>query len=149
MVFKYRIYLEIYTIFWFCGIDSVCLYIFSIYSCFSICCLFIWILFDNYVNEPRLFFIGWNSLLKNLFRGCLYYSCWYLYLCQRESERSIYCNWDSCEKMNKNFIPTINISSIIKNNPDKKKINLTIKKIKNACINVCFIQSTVTRININ
>ena len=42
--------------------------------------------------------------------------------------------------MNKNFIPTINISSIIKNNPDKKKINLTIKKIEKACINVGFFQ---------
>ena len=31
--------------------------------------------------------------------------------------------------MIKNFIPTINISSIIKKNQDKKKIYLTIKKI--------------------
>ena len=42
--------------------------------------------------------------------------------------------------MIKNFIPTINISSIIKKNQDKKKIYLTIKKIEKACIDVGFFQ---------
>ena len=49
--------------------------------------------------------------------------------------------------MNKNFIPTINISCIINNSPDKKKINLTIKKIEKACINVGFFQITGHGIN--
>ena len=44
--------------------------------------------------------------------------------------------------MIKNFIPTINISSILKNSHDNKKINLAIKKIKKACINVGFFQIT-------
>ena len=44
--------------------------------------------------------------------------------------------------MNKNFIPTINISCIINNSPNKKKINLTIKKIEKACINIGFFQIT-------
>ena len=42
--------------------------------------------------------------------------------------------------MIKNFIPTINISSIIKKNQDKKKIYLTIKKIEKACVDVGFFQ---------
>ena len=42
--------------------------------------------------------------------------------------------------MIKNFIPTINISSILKKNPDEKKVDLTIKKIKKASIDVGFFQ---------
>ena len=49
--------------------------------------------------------------------------------------------------MNKNFIPTINISCIVNNSPDKKKVNLTIKKIEKACINVGFFQITGHGIN--
>ena len=49
--------------------------------------------------------------------------------------------------MIKNFIPTINISNIVKNSPDKKKINLTIKKIEKACIKVGFFQITGHGIN--
>ena len=42
--------------------------------------------------------------------------------------------------MIKNFIPTINISSLIKKDQDEKKIYLTIKKIEKACIDVGFFQ---------
>ena len=49
--------------------------------------------------------------------------------------------------MIKNFIPTINISNIVKNSPDKKKINLTIKKIEKACIKIGFFQVTGHGIN--
>ena len=42
--------------------------------------------------------------------------------------------------MIKNFIPTINISSLIKKIQDEKKIYITIKKIERACINVGFFQ---------
>jgi len=39
-------------------------------------------------------------------------------------------------------IPTINISSIVKKSSESKKNNKIIKKIENACIDVCFFQIT-------
>jgi len=44
--------------------------------------------------------------------------------------------------MNKNIIPTINISSVIKNGFDSPKSIKTINKIKKACINIGFFQIT-------
>ena len=44
--------------------------------------------------------------------------------------------------MSKNIIPTINISSIIKNGFDSSKSINTINKIKKACINIGFFQIT-------
>ena len=44
--------------------------------------------------------------------------------------------------MSKNLIPTINISSIIKNNFNSPKSIQTINKIKKACINIGFFQIT-------
>ena len=44
--------------------------------------------------------------------------------------------------MNKNIIPTINISSVIKNGFDSPKSIKTINKIKKACINIGFFQVT-------
>ena len=44
--------------------------------------------------------------------------------------------------MNKNFIPTINISSLIKNNFETQNSFKTIKEIEKACINVGFFQIT-------
>ena len=44
--------------------------------------------------------------------------------------------------MSKNLIPTINISSIIKNNFNSSKSIQTINKIKKACINIGFFQIT-------
>ena len=42
--------------------------------------------------------------------------------------------------MTKSYIPTINISSLIKNNFETKNAIKTIKKIESACINVGFFQ---------
>ena len=42
--------------------------------------------------------------------------------------------------MSKNLIPTINISSIVKNNFDSSSSTKTIKKIEKACVNVGFFQ---------
>ena len=42
----------------------------------------------------------------------------------------------------KSYIPTINISSLIKNNFNTKKSNQTIKEIEKACVNVGFFQIT-------
>ena len=42
--------------------------------------------------------------------------------------------------MSKNFIPTINISSLIKNNFETQNAFKTIKEIEKACINVGFFQ---------
>ena len=42
----------------------------------------------------------------------------------------------------KSYIPTINISSLIKNNFNTKKANQTIKEIEKACVNVGFFQIT-------
>ena len=44
--------------------------------------------------------------------------------------------------MGKNIIPTINISSIVKNGFDSSKSINTINKIKKACINIGFFQIT-------
>ena len=44
--------------------------------------------------------------------------------------------------MTKNLIPTINISSIVKNNFENKKSVNTINSIKNACIDIGFFQVT-------
>ncbi len=44
--------------------------------------------------------------------------------------------------MNKNIIPTINISSILKNDFNSSKSIKTIKKIKKACVNIGFFQIT-------
>ena len=48
----------------------------------------------------------------------------------------------------KSYIPTINISSLIKNNFNTKKANQTIKQIEKACINVGFFQITGHGINL-
>ena len=48
----------------------------------------------------------------------------------------------------KNYIPTINISSLIKNNFNTEKANQTIKKIEKACIDVGFFQITGHGINL-
>ena len=40
--------------------------------------------------------------------------------------------------MKKNFIPTINISSLIENNFENKNAFKTIKEIEKACINIGF-----------
>ena len=44
--------------------------------------------------------------------------------------------------MSKNFIPTINISSLIKNNFETQNAFKTIKEIEKACIDVGFFQIT-------
>ena len=43
--------------------------------------------------------------------------------------------------MTKSYIPTINISSLIKNNFETKNAIKTIKKIESACVNVGFFSS--------
>ena len=50
--------------------------------------------------------------------------------------------------MNKNFIPTINISSLIKNNFETQNAFKTIKEIEKACVNVGFFQITGHGINL-
>ena len=49
----------------------------------------------------------------------------------------------------KSYIPTINISSLIKNNFNTKKANHTIKEIEKACVSVGFFQITGHGINLN
>ena len=49
----------------------------------------------------------------------------------------------------KSYIPTINISSLIKNNFNTKKANQTIKQIEKACVDVGFFQITGHGINLN
>mgnify|MGYP005717883241 CR=1 FL=1 len=50
--------------------------------------------------------------------------------------------------MTKKFIPTINISSLIKNNFETQSAFKTIKKIEKACIKVGFFQITGHGINL-
>ena len=50
--------------------------------------------------------------------------------------------------MNKNYIPTINISSLIKNNFETQNAFKTIKEIEKACINIGFFQITGHGINL-
>ena len=50
--------------------------------------------------------------------------------------------------MSKNFIPTINISSLIKNNFETQNAFKTIKEIEKACVNVGFFQITGHGINL-
>ena len=49
--------------------------------------------------------------------------------------------------MSKSYIPTINISSLIKNNFETQNAFKTIKKIEKACVNVGFFQITGHGIN--
>ena len=49
--------------------------------------------------------------------------------------------------MSKNFIPTINISSLVKNNFENQNAFKTIKEIEKACVNVGFFQITGHGIN--
>ena len=44
--------------------------------------------------------------------------------------------------MNKNYIPTINISSLIKNNFETQSALKIIKEIEKACVNIGFFQVT-------
>ena len=50
--------------------------------------------------------------------------------------------------MTKSYIPTINISSLIKNNFDTQVASKTIKKIEKACVNVGFFQVTGHGLNL-
>ena len=50
--------------------------------------------------------------------------------------------------MNKSYIPTINISSLIKNNFETQNAFKTIKEIEKACVNVGFFQITGHGINL-
>ena len=50
--------------------------------------------------------------------------------------------------MTKNYIPTINISSLIKNNFDTQVASKTIKEIEKACVNVGFFQVTGHGLNL-
>ena len=50
--------------------------------------------------------------------------------------------------MTRNYIPTINISSLIKNNFETNNAYKTIKKIEKACVNVGFFQITGHGINL-
>ena len=50
--------------------------------------------------------------------------------------------------MNKNYIPTINVSSLIKNNFDTQVASKTIKEIEKACVNVGFFQVTGHGLNL-
>ena len=50
--------------------------------------------------------------------------------------------------MSKSYIPTINISSLIKNNFETQNAFKTIKEIEKACINVGFFQITGHGINL-
>ena len=50
--------------------------------------------------------------------------------------------------MSKSYIPTINISSLIKNNFETQKAFKTIKEIEKACVNVGFFQITGHGINL-
>ena len=50
--------------------------------------------------------------------------------------------------MTKNYIPTINISSLIKNNFETQRALKTIKEIEKACVNVGFFQVTGHGLNL-
>ena len=50
--------------------------------------------------------------------------------------------------MTKNYIPTIDISSLIKNNFDTQVASKTIKEIEKACVNVGFFQVTGHGLNL-
>ena len=50
--------------------------------------------------------------------------------------------------MTKNYIPTINISSLIKNNFETRHAFKTIKEIEQACVNVGFFQVTGHGLNL-
>ena len=50
--------------------------------------------------------------------------------------------------MNKNYIPTINISSLIKNNFETQSAFKTIKEIEKACVNIGFFQVTGHGLNL-
>ena len=50
--------------------------------------------------------------------------------------------------MSKNYIPTINISSLIKNNFETQSAFKTIKEIEKACVNIGFFQVTGHGLNL-
>ena len=50
--------------------------------------------------------------------------------------------------MTKNYIPTINISSLVKNNFESRSAFKTIKEIEKACVKVCFFQITGHGLNL-
>ena len=50
--------------------------------------------------------------------------------------------------MTKNYIPTINVSSLIKNNFETQRSLKTIKEIEKACVNVGFFQFTGHGLNL-
>ena len=50
--------------------------------------------------------------------------------------------------MTKSYIPTINISSLIKNNFETQSAFKTIKEIEKACVNIVFFQITGHGINL-
>ena len=50
--------------------------------------------------------------------------------------------------MTQNYIPTINISSLIKNNFENRHAFKTIKEIEQACVNVGFFQVTGHGLNL-
>ena len=50
--------------------------------------------------------------------------------------------------MTKSYIPTINISSLIKNNFETQSAFKTIKEIEKACVNIGFFQITGHGINL-
>ena len=50
--------------------------------------------------------------------------------------------------MRKSYIPTIDISSLIKNNFDTQVASKTIKEIEKACVNVGFFQVTGHGLNL-
>ena len=50
--------------------------------------------------------------------------------------------------MTKSYIPTINISSLIKNNFETQSAFKTIKEIEKACVNIGFFQITDHGINL-
>ena len=50
--------------------------------------------------------------------------------------------------MSKNYIPTINISSLIKNNFETQSAYKTFKEIEKACVNIGFFQVTGHGLNL-
>ena len=50
--------------------------------------------------------------------------------------------------MTKNYIPTINISSLVKNNFERQSALKTIKEIEKACVNIGFFQVTGHGLNL-
>ena len=51
--------------------------------------------------------------------------------------------------MTKSYIPTINISSLLKNNFDTLNATKTLKKIEKACVDIGFFQITGHELNLN